>query len=263
MDTRSEIDITFDFRSDTPGYYTSNTDPDALSPTLRRYHKCLWSKPLPSGDFFELVDTTPGVYLHHRSHLGEFRLTSDTVIPSFRKEARIAPFIAQEPDELAKFNALGYTIGGMMLFPGNRIGNKMTINGSRGCHGKIKDRFDLTVECIRRYYRGDQSPLSDVLDRYADFFDLFGDFHGYVEFFLLQDLLTEDRNTVRFMAPFEDFRTSPLPASFEAYSTYRKRATEFIEARNRRILHFALGTAANTPQVGVVRRNDNETAEEQ
>src|SRR5215213_7730828 len=43
------IDITFDFRSDTP----PGRDPDALSPTLRTYHQLLWSKPLPSGAPFE------------------------------------------------------------------------------------------------------------------------------------------------------------------------------------------------------------------
>ena len=36
------------------------------------------------------------------------------------------------------------------LFPGNQIGRKMTINAARGCHPRINDRFDLTVECIRR-----------------------------------------------------------------------------------------------------------------
>ena len=64
------IDITFDFRTDTP----PGKDPDALSPTLRRYHKLLWSKPLPSGVPFALSDTSPGDYLHHRSELGEFFL---------------------------------------------------------------------------------------------------------------------------------------------------------------------------------------------
>jgi integrase len=39
------IDTTFDFRSDTP----PGLDPDTYSPTLRRYHRLLWSKPLPSG----------------------------------------------------------------------------------------------------------------------------------------------------------------------------------------------------------------------
>jgi hypothetical protein len=62
---------------------------------------------------------------------------------------------------------IGYTIGGMMLFPGNRIGRQMTINGARGFHPRIKDRFDLTVECIRRHYLNVDSPLSATLARYA------------------------------------------------------------------------------------------------
>lgn len=33
------IDISFDFRSDTPGYGMPGVDPDASSPTLRRYHQ--------------------------------------------------------------------------------------------------------------------------------------------------------------------------------------------------------------------------------
>jgi Family of unknown function (DUF6994) len=148
MDTCEQIDVTFDFRSDTPGY--PKGDPDALSPTLRRYHKILWSKPLRSGAIFELADTTPGVYLHHRSELGEFWLASDAVIPTFRKEAGVSSIVEQHPDELAEFMRIGYTIGGMMLFPGNRIGRQMTINGARGFHPRIKDRFDLTVECVRR-----------------------------------------------------------------------------------------------------------------
>ncbi len=86
MENSRSLDITFEFRSDTP----QGKDPDALSPTLRRYHRFLWSKPLPNGVLFELVDTTPGVYLHHRSRFGEFWLASDAVIPTFRKEARMS-----------------------------------------------------------------------------------------------------------------------------------------------------------------------------
>ena len=73
------IDVTFDFRSDTP----PGKDPDTFSPTLRRYHQLLWSKPLPSGALFELDVTGPPYYLHHRSELGEFWLSSDAVVPSF------------------------------------------------------------------------------------------------------------------------------------------------------------------------------------
>jgi hypothetical protein len=36
------IDIEYDLRSDANG-----GDPDSTSPTLRQYHKILWSKPLP------------------------------------------------------------------------------------------------------------------------------------------------------------------------------------------------------------------------
>ena len=42
------IDITSDFRTDSNG-----KDPDLASPTLRRYHRLLWSKPLPTGSLVE------------------------------------------------------------------------------------------------------------------------------------------------------------------------------------------------------------------
>jgi hypothetical protein len=230
---RSPIDITFDFRSDTPGY--PKKDPDVFSPTLSRYHKLLWSKPLPSGVVFELEVTGPPYYLHHRSEVGVL-LASDAVIPTFRREKRLSHIINQIPEEEREaFIGIGYTIGGMMLFPGNRIRRKMTINGARGFHPRIKDRFDLTVECIRRHYRDEHSPLSDTLARYADFFGLFGTFRGYVEFFLLQELVTADCSAVKLFMPFEDFSTSPFPGSMDEYRAYRQLAMDFIKARNLRI----------------------------
>jgi hypothetical protein len=231
------MDIAFDFRSDTPGY--PKADPDAKSPTLRRYHRLLWSKPLPNGVMFELVDTTPKVYLHHRSSVGEFWLSSDAVIPPFRKETRLSDVFEQIPAELAAFRRIGYTIGGMMLFPGQKVGGKMTINSARGFHPKIKDRFDLTVECIRRHYHNEWSPLQAVLERYSSFFNLFGNFRGYVGFFLLQDLVTEDCSTVKFFMPFDGFAASPVPDTLEAYRGYQRLAVGFVEARNRRILGYA------------------------
>src|SRR5215510_7039385 len=192
------IDVTFDFREDKP----RGKDPDARSPTLRKYHQWLWSKPLPSGVVFELGVNKPRVYLHHTSGLGEFFLSSDSVIPSFRKERALSDLrkrvLRRDRDG---FLRLTYTIGGMMVFPANQVAGKMTINGQRGCHPRIKDRFDLTVECIRRHYSGDQSPLSATLERYADFFSLFESFEGYVDFFLLQDLVTRDYSAVRFFVP--------------------------------------------------------------
>lgn len=150
--------------------------------------------------------------------------------------------MAQMPQqEVQQFHAVGYTIGGMMLWPRNQVGGKNSINQARGCHPRIADRFDLTVECVRRHYGGETSPLSGTLARYSDFFALFSDFNGFVEFFLLQDLVTEDFRQVKFMHQFDDFKTPAVPATLVEYREYVRRATEFIEARNRRIAAAAGG----------------------
>jgi len=131
-----------------------------------------------------------------------------------------------------------------MVFPSNQVDGKGTINQVPGLDVEIKDRFDLTLECIRRHYLDEPSTrrLGDALARYADFFGLFGDFAGYVEFFHLQDLVNEVTPTVKFSMPFEDFTASPLPGTLDAYLVYRQRATEFIESRNRRIAaHVGVG----------------------
>jgi hypothetical protein len=239
MGQRVTIDVNFDFRQDAHG-----RDPDKHSSTLRSYHQFLWSKALPRGGIFALHNSSPRAYLYHESPLGEFFLSSDTVIPSFWKERSLASIFAHIPAaERDEFHRLGYTIGAMMIFPGNKVAGKMTINGARGCHPKIKDRFDLTIECIRRHYMSERSPLSDVLARYEDFFRLFGSFKGYVEFFLLQDLVSPDYSAVRFSAPFTDFTGSPVPSTLEAWRRYRDSAAEFIAARNARILGYWLSSA--------------------
>src|SRR4051812_5879206 len=109
------IDITFDFRCDTPDW--PERDPDTDSPTLLRYHQLLWSKPLPSGASFELDVTTPGVYLHLSSELvdpgsalGRNGLSSDAVIPSFsRTLPKLAHIFEQIPQpETDEFDRIGY-----------------------------------------------------------------------------------------------------------------------------------------------------------
>ena len=225
------IDTSFDFRTDASG-----RDPDTHSPTLRQYHKLLWSKPLPSGRPFCLSDARRGAYLYHHSDLGEFFLCSDSVIPTFTKWRRfrhIAALIPAEHDEA--FRRIGYTIGGMMVFPGNRIDGKQTINGARGFNTKISDRFDLTLECIRRHYLDQRSPLSETLSMYREFFGLFGSFQGYGDFFILHDLATKDCSAVKFFMPFDDFSTPSLPTNHDVYEDYRRLSIEFIEARNRRV----------------------------
>lgn len=239
---REEIDTSFDFRRDTP----AKRDPDSRSAMLRRYHQLLWSKSLPSGEHLDLAATTPRVYLHHKSEqLGEFWFASDSAIPTFTREGKIRHVTEQIPSEVRdRFNSLAYTIGGMMLWPGQRVGRKATINGARGLHPRIKDRFDLTVECVSRHYAGTQSPLTATLGRYAAFFSLFGSFQGFVEFFLLQDLVDTERGTVNLFTPFRGFDSSPLPQSESEYRSYMADATQFIGARNDRIQRYWEGLGA-------------------
>jgi len=228
------IDTSFDFRTDAGG-----KDPDSHSSTLCRYHKLLWSKVLPSGALFGLdVSTRRPYFLHHRSELGEFSLTSDSITHTYRRWVRTQHIIKEfSKEEIDAFFTLGYTIGAMLVFPGNMVEGKPTINGARGCHAQIADRFDLTLECIRRHYLGQHSPLADALQRYAGFFALFGDFEGYVDYFLLQDLI--DGGSVKFLMLFDDFQTSPLPGSLDAYKEYKRRTIAFVVARNRRIDRYA------------------------
>ena len=230
------LNTTFDFRCD-----ATTDDPDRSSPTLRRYHQMLWSKPLPRGTVFHLDTTTPGTYLHHLSDLGEFFLSSDSVIATYDYYRSTADLIRRIPStDVESFVALGYTIGGMLIFPGNMIDGKPTINMARGTTRAIADRMDLTLECIRRYYAGDTAtPLGDTLARYAEFFGLFDDFAGYVDFFLLQDLMTDDRGAVRFFLPFDGFVGSGIPGDAENYTRFRDASMQFVDARNTRIQQWA------------------------
>ena len=228
------IDTNFNFYSDTP----KGKDPDTYSDTLRKYHQCLWSKPLPNGFIFNLDIKTPKI-LHHKSNLGEFFLSSDSLAHDYSKWKSTANIIKQIPkQEIEEFFNLGCTIGGYIIFPSNRIDNKMTINGSRGINKKIKDRFDLTLECIRRFYLNEFSPLKETLNRYKTFFKLFDNFKGYVNFFLLQDLVLNNYSTINFFLPFNNFQDKPIPNDLEQYKAYRANMIEFINKRSERIKNY-------------------------
>jgi hypothetical protein len=231
------IGITFDFRTDATG-----PDPDSSSPTLLRYHRLLWSKPLPSGRHFELTPRSQKPYaLLHDSDLGRFLLTSDSILPTFTRRPDMQAIISQRPPAcIDVLNTITYTIGGMVLWPGNQVDGKWTINQDRGCTGRIADRFDLTVECVRRHYEGDTThPLAETFGRYRDFFDLFGSFDGYITFWHLDDLVDADGG-VRFFLPSEDFTLPSVPRSLADYLAFCERTIEFVTARNARIHQLAL-----------------------
>lgn len=223
------IDTTFNIYTNANG-----GDPDSTSPTLRKYHKFLWSKPLPNGEQFELTDHKIGTYLHHKSGIGEYFLGSDAITHSYRNHKRKTWLTQQIQNEVKELFDTGSTIGAYTLFPNNRVDGKHTINQARGVNSFIDDRFDLTLECIRLFYLGQDSPLYDTFLRYKNFFDLFESFTGYTNFFLLNDLV-EENEKIKFYLPFNNFKTKPTFADIDEYLVYKKGVTNFIKARNKRI----------------------------
>ena len=141
------IDINYNFYTDAKG-----GDPDSTSPTLRNYHRILWSKPLPNGQRFNLIDQKSKGYLYHKSELGEFHLGSDAITHSYKNQKRKQWLVQQIIEEVNELFDTGSTIGAYTIFPKNKIEKKLTINQARGVNPFIDDRFDLTLECIRLYY---------------------------------------------------------------------------------------------------------------
>lgn len=239
------IDITFNVYTDANG-----GDPDSTSPTLRCYHKMLWSKKLPNGKFFELIEKKGGTYLYHKSELGEFSLGSDAITHSYRNHKSKAWLTRQIREEVQELFDTGSTIGAYTIFPNNRIEGMHTMNQARGVNSLIDDRFDLTLECIRLFYLGQQSPLYDTILRYKEFFYLFEDFKGYIDFFLLNDLIDEN-GSVKFYLPFDNFATKPIFKGKDDYLTYKNGVMQFIKARNKRIENYCHEESFNKHEISI------------
>ena len=226
------IDTSFNFRSDSNG-----KDPDSHSPTLRKYHRFLWSKQLPIGEYLELEEIDSN--LVYRFNMQTLRFSSDSISNSYIGTRKIGHFKELIPQsEFEEFRDKGSTIGGYIIFPSARVDGKMTINGARGFNTKIADRFDLTLECIRLHYQRRENPLDGTFNTPVNsfFFSLFKDFKGYVDFFLLQDLTDIQYEKVSFFTQIEKpFEKSPVPATAAEYREYKRATLEFVRRRNQRI----------------------------
>lgn len=230
-----QIDTTYNFQKD-----TEPLDADRYSSKLQEYHRILWSKSLPNGEIFTLTKISRN-RLYHKSYLGEFYLSSDRAIPTYFKYQKTKDVISQIPkDKLNKFINLTETIGAITIWPSNKVDRKPTINGAKGFEKKISDRLDLTIECIRRYYLGEDSPLFDTLKKYDNFFKLFNNFQGYIDFFLFNDYVNEEYTSVNIASPFDNFRSNPIPSTPDEYLEYMEHMTDLVKSRNRLIANLRM-----------------------
>ena len=93
-------------------------------------------------------------------------------------------------------------------------------------------KTDLTLKCISCHYINEPSLLSEVLYGYFSSFRLFNYFKGYVEFFLLQVLTTDDFSEIKFILLFNNFKFSPVPLTLETYISYKNLSIIFLQDRN-------------------------------
>lgn len=243
------IDVTFDFTTDSgnywEGFWNRNnglgygaTDPDNASPTLQEYHRLLWSRKLPNG---QVMSLKKGRSSYDYLSWGDFRFGSDSIIVGFRYE-RYRYIMEQVKESVGDFRTYyedlirrSYTIGGMIIFPKH----VNSINQSRGRSTILSDRWDLTIECIRRYYSGEDSPIGNVLRADAKFFDLFVDFKGYVDFFFLNDCVSSDYSRVDIWEGDGKLEGDGLPKTLDGYFQFIKQEFEFLAKRNQRIAEYA------------------------
>jgi len=238
--SKTPIDTEFDFRQEVGG-----KDPDAYSLTLKQYHQILWNKALPTGKSLQIIDAK-GKYLIGTCENNSIDLSSDSIINSLikpLKNNRKTSFIIDECSLVAEqVRKEGSTIGGFLLLPRKKIDGKLTINAARGFNRKIADRFDLTLECIRLHYLRLDSPLKNDLERYSEFFDLFSDFKGYVQFFLLDELVNDSYTEIKFFTTMSQaFLNSPIPQDKTDYLAYAENSLKFVRSRNERIKDWYSG----------------------
>ena len=264
----SYIDIEFDFTQDTEGYWQNwwtkekgdellgtrhVSDPDSQSKTLNEYHKFLWSKKLPCSKNWDLIPKRGrGYYFEWNDGEANRYYSSDSLLNSFRWHdmKSVLEKVKAHVENNLKLNYQKwledfvrrlYTMGGMIIFP-TRQGGINTIRAFT----KVKDRVDLTFECIRRFYIGEKSPMSNCLEKDEKFFSLFNDFKGYVDFFLLQDIVSSDYKHVKcFLGNTEYcddfFKTSgevTVPQTLEDYMEWHDNLIKFVDDRNKRILNY-------------------------
>lgn len=236
-----EIDITFDFTTDSPNYgLCAGVDPDNASPTLKRYQKLLWSKKLPNGESMVLNEGYGSNYLYWKN----FRFGSDSIINIYthHKKAYIQSLLQKVKKTVPNYDEFienyirkTYTIGGELIFPKNGC---FSINSCRGTNRQIKDRFDLTIECVRRFYNNQASPLTETFNKNKEFFDLFVDFKGYIDFFLLQDIIDQDYSSVNYYLDPVDFNRDPYPMNTSEWHMLYNKQMQFLEKRNQRIFNY-------------------------
>ncbi|MDQ1053848.1 hypothetical protein QE394_001776 [Arthrobacter sp. SORGH_AS 212] len=251
---QSAFDTTFNYKTDNPKGARPDADRDSLQ--LRADHDLLWTKEARSGVQFSPV--APEVRSHGYLICTEpvsgqkYWHGSDAITNLYttwlRPKALVKAITELDDAQRSLYLDPPYTIGSAMIWP-VRKSHPYTMNRAR-VRRQIADRMDLTFECIRRHYADDgKNPLSQVISNYKYFFDIFGTFEKFVEFFHFQDLVSVKKGSIDFFLPFDDFKRHAAPASKYEYTEYRANVLQFIDKRRQRMADWVEEHLSDIPVI--------------
>ena len=262
-------------------------DPDACSERLYEAHGLLWKKQKELSAFENVTDVDiykksiwlkepsielssdsfVSIYWHWKSmktviskvqeDTNRIEKENDNLIEKLNKLVITDKCSDKEFSLYKKFigHYLQYanTIGGFIVFP--KISNSINVRrGNR--YGSIKDRFDLTLECIRRLYQQEyfddkkDNPLFGISKEEKAFFRMFGSFEKYTEFFCLNKSWVEngkvlnllyDENkdkterNVKTLDEWDFNQQKPLPQDPTEWWTFYDNIMSHLKARNQQI----------------------------
>lgn len=237
-------------------------DPDAFSEILYDFYAELWKYQkeklklnVPEvenkwkGSYWELIGVNNN----------QFRLGTDSIMSIYWHRFDMREFIKKLIKEnfrnfIKEYLLKSNKIGGYIVFPRHI----QSINQQRGTCSKVNDRFDLTLECIRRYYveKENDNPLFSVLNKDEKFFNMFGEdkegFEKYTEFFCLNESYDDKQNWVNEKGqvlnlfdnqPLDDWnfnRDNPLPDKNNWWIFYHNIMSR-LDARNQQIKELIKG----------------------
>lgn len=114
-----------------------------------------------------------------------------------------------------------------------------TLNQAKGM--SLNDRFDLYLLDLNNYYNSGETSKSmqPVFDYFSSWFDLFTDFKGYVNFFKLNDFVSDDYTQVINLLTGEYFDKGTkvtqginlLPKDHDGYLAYAQNTVKIIKKR--------------------------------
>lgn len=145
-------------------------------------------------------------------------------------------------EEIICYLKTSRTLGGHMVFP---RGKGMTVNQARGGSKGYHDRFDLTLFAIKKWYGGEHDTvISDAIENYKEWFDLYKGFDDFIAFFVLEDFLSEDGKIIDLVkSDLKDGKVVCLeeedrdvPKERPGYKRYFENSNKIIEVRTEKLI---------------------------